>query len=123
MSEQIRSLTAEKIEQARAEGRTAFIGYLPAGYPSIEEEKLILKRSWRRYAHINQVPKNWLPISMMNRLHRRRFVKNWAIPGSVCRALGYFRENTEKLGTGAARAARSRPLAAANSGTPPGSFV
>src|SRR5690625_2694086 len=37
MSEQIHSRTAEKIEQARAEGRTAFIGYLPAGYPSIEE--------------------------------------------------------------------------------------
>ena len=37
MSEQIRSLTAQKIEQARAEGRTAFIGYLPAGYPSVEE--------------------------------------------------------------------------------------
>lgn len=37
MSEQIRSITAEKIEQARAEGRTAFIGYLPAGYPSIED--------------------------------------------------------------------------------------
>ena len=37
MSEQIRSLTAQKIEQARAEGRTAFIGYLPAGYPSIDE--------------------------------------------------------------------------------------
>lgn len=37
MTEQIRSLTAEKIEQAREEGRTAFIGYLPAGYPSIEE--------------------------------------------------------------------------------------
>ena len=35
--QQIRSLSAEKIEQARAEGRTAFIGYLPAGYPTIEE--------------------------------------------------------------------------------------
>lgn len=37
MSETIRSLTAQKIEQARAEGRTAFIGYLPAGFPTIEE--------------------------------------------------------------------------------------
>src|SRR5699024_12164047 len=37
MTEQIRSRSAEKIEQARAEGRTAFIGYLPAGYPSIDE--------------------------------------------------------------------------------------
>ena len=37
MTDTIRSLTAEKIEQARAEGRTAFIGYLPAGYPTIED--------------------------------------------------------------------------------------
>ena len=37
MTEQIRSLTSDKIEQARSEGRTAFIGYLPAGYPSIED--------------------------------------------------------------------------------------
>ncbi|MDN6534804.1 MAG: tryptophan synthase subunit alpha, partial [Yaniella sp.] len=37
MTESIRSLTAEKIEQARAEGRTAFIGYLPAGYPTIDD--------------------------------------------------------------------------------------
>lgn len=28
--------SAEKIEQARAQGRTAFIGYLPAGYPDKE---------------------------------------------------------------------------------------
>lgn len=37
MTQNIRSLTAEKIEQARAEGRTPFIGYLPAGYPTIED--------------------------------------------------------------------------------------
>lgn len=34
---EIRSLTAQKIDQAKAEGRTAFIGYLPAGYPTVEE--------------------------------------------------------------------------------------
>lgn len=37
MTDNIRSLTAEKIEQARTEGRTAFIGYLPAGYPTIHD--------------------------------------------------------------------------------------
>lgn len=37
MTDNIRSLTATKIEQARDEGRTAFIGYLPAGYPTIED--------------------------------------------------------------------------------------
>lgn len=37
MTQQIRSRTSEKIEQARAEGRTAFIGYLPAGYPTVED--------------------------------------------------------------------------------------
>lgn len=33
----VRSLTTEAIERARSEGRTALIGYLPAGYPSVEE--------------------------------------------------------------------------------------
>lgn len=33
----IRSLCTEKIEAARAANRTAFIGYLPAGYPSVDE--------------------------------------------------------------------------------------
>ena len=32
----VRSLTTEAIERARAEGRTALIGYLPAGYPTVE---------------------------------------------------------------------------------------
>src|SRR5699024_2638176 len=36
MTQHIHSRTAEKIEEARADGRTAFIGYLPAGYPSID---------------------------------------------------------------------------------------
>ncbi|WIK82826.1 tryptophan synthase subunit alpha [Micrococcus lylae] len=31
------SKTAAAIERARAAGRTAFIGYLPAGYPSVDE--------------------------------------------------------------------------------------
>lgn len=33
----VRSLTTEAIERARAQGRTALIGYLPAGYPTVEE--------------------------------------------------------------------------------------
>jgi tryptophan synthase alpha chain len=33
----IRSLTSQAIERAREAGRTAFIGYLPAGFPSVEE--------------------------------------------------------------------------------------
>ncbi|MEV4901301.1 tryptophan synthase subunit alpha [Citricoccus sp. NPDC055426] len=39
MSEQtpIRSLTTEAIEAARAAGRTALIGYLPAGYPTLQD--------------------------------------------------------------------------------------
>ena len=31
------SKTAAAIERARAAGRTAFVGYLPAGYPSVDE--------------------------------------------------------------------------------------
>lgn len=33
----VRSLTTEAIERARAAGRTALIGYLPAGYPTVED--------------------------------------------------------------------------------------
>lgn len=33
----VRSRTAEAIEAARAAGRTALIGYLPAGYPTVED--------------------------------------------------------------------------------------
>lgn len=33
----VRSLTTEAIERARAQARTALIGYLPAGYPTVEE--------------------------------------------------------------------------------------
>ncbi len=33
----IRSLTTEAIEAARSAGRTALIGYLPAGYPTVED--------------------------------------------------------------------------------------
>src|SRR5699024_12811051 len=36
MTQRIRSRAAGKIEEARADGRTAFIGYLPGGYPSID---------------------------------------------------------------------------------------
>lgn len=33
----VRSLTADAIERARSAGRTALIGYLPAGYPTVEQ--------------------------------------------------------------------------------------
>ncbi|MEW1980176.1 tryptophan synthase subunit alpha [Citricoccus sp. NPDC079358] len=35
--QQIRSLTTESIEAARDAGRTAFIGYLPAGFPTVKD--------------------------------------------------------------------------------------
>lgn len=37
MTAQTESKTAAAIQRARAAGRTAFVGYLPAGYPSVDE--------------------------------------------------------------------------------------
>src|SRR5699024_5392406 len=55
MTQHRHSRTAEKIEDARGEGRTAFIGYLSAGLPRIDESIEEAVDLWNNGANVIEI--------------------------------------------------------------------